>query len=79
MTSANVQTFASTVTVYPTTFIGFESFGWGYFQVPQPIIVTTPDSANQLNLYTSIGAKASIAATLFEQSRVVRLESAAIS
>ncbi len=79
MTSANVQTFASTTTVYPTTFIGYESFGWGYFQVPQPIIVTTPDSNNQLNLYTSIGAKASIAATLFEQSRVVRLESAAVA
>lgn len=78
MTSANVQTFASTVTVFPTTFIGYESFGWGYFQVPEPIIVTTPDSFNQLNLYSSLGAKASIAATLFEQSRVFRLESAAI-
>lgn len=79
MTSANVQTFTSTTTVYPTTFIGFESFGWGYFQVPAPIIVTTPDSYNQLNLYTSIGAKASIAATRFEESRIYRLESAAIS
>lgn len=78
MTSANVQTFASTVTVFPTTFIGFESFGWGYFQVPTPIIVTTPDSYNQLNLYTSIGAKAAIAATRFEESRICRLESAAI-
>lgn len=79
MTSANVQTFASTTTVYPTTFIGFESFGWGYFQIPTPIIVTTPDSANQLNLYTSIGAKAAVAATRFEESRIVRLESAAIN
>lgn len=79
MTSANVQTFSSTVTVYPTTFVGLESFGWGYFQVPEPIIVTTPDSFNQLNLYTSIGAKASIAATRFEESRIYRLETAAIA
>lgn len=78
MTSANVQTFASTTTVYPTTFVGQESFGWGYFQTPTPIIVTTPDSANQLNLYTSIGAKAAVAATRFEESRIYRLESAAV-
>lgn len=78
MTSANVQTFTSTTTVFPSTFIGYESFGYGYFQIPQPIIVTTPDAFNQLNLYSSLGAKASIAATLFEQSRVYRLESAAI-
>lgn len=78
MTSANVQTFASTTTVYPTTFVGSESFGWGYFQVPTPFIVSTPDSNNQLNLYTTIGAKASVAATRFEESRIYRLESAAI-
>lgn len=79
MTSANVQTFASTVTVYPTTFVGFESFGWGYFQVPQPIIVTTPDNYNPLNVYASLGAKAAIAATRFEESRIFRLESATAS
>ena len=79
MTSANVQTFASTTTVYPTTFVGRESFGWGYFQVPTPIIVTVPDSNNVLNLYSSIGAKAAIGATRFEESRIVRLESAAIA
>lgn len=79
MTTANMQTFASTVTVYPTTFVGNESFGWGYFQVPEPIFISTPDSNNQLNLYSTIGAKASIAATRFEESRIVRLESAAIN
>lgn len=79
MTSANVQTFASTTTVYPSTFVGFESFGWGYFQVPEPIIITTPDSNNQLNLYTTLGAKATIGATRFEESRIYRLETSAIA
>lgn len=77
MTSANVQTFASTVTVYPTTFVGEESFGWGYFQQPTPIITSTPDSANGLNLFTTIGAKAAVGAVRFEEARIARVESAA--
>lgn len=79
--SANIQTFTSTVTVYPAIFTGKESFGWGYFQAITPEIVTTPDSNNQLMLYTSIGAKAGIGSTRFEDAstssyRIVRLESA---
>lgn len=77
MTSANVQTFSSTVTVYPTTFVGSESFGWGFFQQPTPIITSTPDSANALNLFTSIGAKAAVGAVRFEETRIARLESSA--
>lgn len=78
MTTANLTAFTNSgsVVVYPTYFFGLESFGWGYFQQPEPIIISTPDSNNVLNLYTSIGAKTSLAATLFEQSRVYRLESA---
>lgn len=75
-TSANVQSFSSTTTVYPTTFVGDQSFGWGYFQSPTPIIVSTPDSNNILNLYTSIGAKAALGAVRFEEARIYRLESA---
>ena len=76
-TSANVQTYSSTTTVYPTTFVGDQSFGWGFFQAPAPVIVSTPDSNNILNLYTSIGAKAAIGAVRFEEARIYRLESAA--
>lgn len=76
MTTANLTTFASTVTVYPTYYLGLESFGWGYFQQPEPVIIATPDSNNVLNLFTSIGAKASVGSTLFEQQRVYRTESA---
>ncbi len=73
--------FNSTVPVFPTTLLGQDSFGWGYFQQPTPILVTTPDSNNPLNLYTSIGGKVTLGATRFEDTvgtqRIIRLESAA--
>src|SRR3990167_119639 len=73
--------FNSTVPVFPTTVLGQDSFGWGYFQEPTPILVTTPDSNNPLNLYTSIGGKVTLGATRFEDAvgryRIVRVESAA--
>lgn len=79
--SAYVNYFNSSVPVYPTTVVGEESFGWGYFQPPTPIITTTPDSNNPLNLYTSIAGKVTLGATRFEDtvgvSRIFRVESAA--
>ena len=72
--------FNSTVAVSPTTLIGQESFGWGYFQEPQAILTTTPDSNNPLNLFSSIGGKVTLGVTLFNDTlgapRVVRVESA---
>lgn len=72
--------FNSTVAVFPTTIVGAESFGWGYFQEPQAVLVTTPDSNNGLNLYNSIGGKVSLGVTRFEDTtpaiRIVRVESA---
>jgi N4-gp56 family major capsid protein len=79
--SAYQNYFNSTTAVYPTTLIGDQSFGWGYFQQPTPILVTTPDSNNPLNLFTSIGGKVTLGVTRFEDKpwvyRVVRVESAA--
>ena len=78
--SAYVNYFNSTVPVFPTTVLGDQSFGWGFFQQPTPILVTTPDSNNPLNLYTSIGGKVSLGATRFEDTlgtqRIIRTESA---
>lgn len=78
--SAYQNYFNSTVPVLPTTILGEDSFGWGYFQPPTPILVTTPDSNNQLNLYTSIGGKVTLGVTRFEDSpgtqRIIRIESA---
>lgn len=75
--------FNSTTQVFPTTVLGDESFGWGYFQTPTPILTTTPDSNNPLNLYSSIGGKVTLGVTRFEDAlgtiRIVRLESAASS
>lgn len=72
--------FNSTVPVFPTTVLGQDSFGWGYFQQPTPILVTTPDSNNPLNLFTSIGGKVTLGVTRFEDTlgtqRIVRVESA---
>ena len=72
--------YNSTVPVIPTTVIGQDSFGWGYFQEPQAILTTTPDSANPLNLFSSIGGKVTLGVTRFNDSpgapRIVRIESA---
>lgn len=78
--SAFVNYFNSTTSVLPTTMLGDESFGWGFFQPPTPIIVSTPDSNNPLNLFTSIGGKVTLGVTRFEDSpgtqRIQRIESA---
>ena len=72
--------FNSTVSVIPTTVIGQDSFGWGYFQEPTAILTTTADSGNALNLYSSIGGKVSLGVTRFNDTlgapRIVRVESA---
>lgn len=78
--SAYQNFYNSTVPVFPTTILGDESFGWGFFQQPTPILVTSPDSNNPLNLYTSIGGKVTLGVTRFEDTagtiRIVRVESA---
>lgn len=81
--SAYQNYFNSTTNVFPTTVLGDQSFGWGYFQQPTPILVTTPDSNNPLNLFTSIGGKVTLGVTRFEDTpgtqRIIRVESAASS
>lgn len=70
----------STVNVFPTTVVGDQSFGWGYFQQPTPIIVSTPDATNPLMLFSSIGGKVTLGVTRFEDTantqRIQRVESA---
>ena len=78
--TAHQNYYNSTVNVFPTTLVGDQSFGWGYFQQPTPILVSTPDSNNPLNLFTSIGGKVTLGVTRFEDKpgvfRIVRTESA---
>lgn len=72
--------YNSTVPVFPTTVLGEESFGWGYFQEPTAILTTSSDSNNPLNLYNSIGGKVTLGVTRFEDQpgyfRILRAESA---
>lgn len=81
--SAYQNYYNSTVPVFPTTVIGEDSFGWGYFQEPTPILVSSADSNNPLNLFTSIGGKVTLGATRFEDSigtvRIARVESTSSS
>lgn len=81
--SAYQNYFNSTVNVFPTTVLGDQSFGWGFFQQPTPILVTTPDSNNPLNLFNSIGGKVTLGVTRFEDLtatyRIARIESAVSS
>jgi len=75
--------FNSTVDVFPTTVVGDQSFGWGFFQEPRAILRSDQDSNDPLALYTSIGGKVTLGATRFEDNvggqRIVRIESAASS
>lgn len=72
--------FQSTTNVFPTTLVGKDSFGWGYFQEPQAILTTTPDSQNPLNLFFSVGGKVTLGVTRFNDTlgaaRIIRVESA---
>lgn len=72
--------FNSSVPVLPTTLVGQNSFGWGYFQQPTPMLTTSPDSNNPLGLFSSIGGKVTLGVTRFEDSpgtqRIIRVESA---
>lgn len=78
--SAYQNYYNSTVPVMPTTVIGQDSFGWGYFQEPTAILTTTSDSQNALNLYSSIGGKVTLGVTRFNDTlgapRIIRVESA---
>ena len=78
--SAYQSYFNSTVPVMPTTLVGQDSFGWGYFQEPTAILTTTADAYNPLALYSSIGGKVTLGVTRFNDTlgapRIVRVESA---
>ncbi len=80
MESAWQNYYNSTVPVIPTTLVGQDSFGWGYFQQPTAILTTSADSNNPLNLFSSIGGKVTLGVTRFNDTpgapRILRVESA---
>lgn len=81
--SPNVQTFASTVTVYPTTVIAGDAYRIAYW-LPGKVktYVLPPEEdlnsvSNPLGQIGSVGAKVNMAVARTQEERLVRIESAA--
>ena len=78
----NIQTFSSTVTVYPTTVIGADAYRISYW-LPSKIksYVLPPENAstvsNPLGQKGTVGAKTVMGVAITQQDRLVRIESAA--
>ncbi|MCX8159191.1 MAG: N4-gp56 family major capsid protein [Candidatus Pacearchaeota archaeon] len=82
--SPNVQTFSSTVTVYPTTLIGADAYRISYWLAGKVnTYVYPPEQAvglsNQLGQKGWVGAKVNMAVARTQEDRLMRLESAATS
>ncbi|GIW67881.1 MAG: hypothetical protein KatS3mg096_749 [Candidatus Parcubacteria bacterium] len=80
--SPNVVTFASTVTVYPTTLIGADAYRISYWLAGKVnSYVLPPESnlsvSNPLGQKGSVGAKTNMGVARTQEERLVRIESAA--
>jgi len=80
--SPNVQTFSSTVTVYPTTVLGAGAYRIAYWLAGKVnSYVYLPEQAvsisNQLGQKGWVGAKTNIGVARTQEERIVRIESAA--
>ena len=76
--SSFVQTFASTVTVYPTYVFGEGAYGVSQLQAYETTFISrnNKDSYNPLGLYSIVGWKAAIASIVLQQDALIRLETA---
>jgi N4-gp56 family major capsid protein len=80
--SPNVQTFSSSVTVHPTTFIAADAYRISYWLANKVnTYVLPPESnlsvSNPLGQKGSVGAKTNIGVARTQEERLVRVESAA--
>jgi N4-gp56 family major capsid protein len=80
--SPNVQTFTSSVTVYPTTLIGADAYRISYWLARKVnTYVYPPENAvsitNQLGQKGWVGAKTNIGVARTQEERLIRIESAA--
>lgn len=76
--SSHVQTFASTVTVYPALVFGQESFGVGRAQNLE--VLLTPKAASDsdpLAQRRKVGGKVAFGTTILQQNGMVRMETGA--
>jgi len=77
VSSSNVQTFASTVTVYPTLIMGKGAYGVTEWSSLETIYRPLGSGADPLNQVASVGAKVDFSAIRLRESAMVRLETAA--
>lgn len=75
--SSNVQTFASTTTVYPTLVMGAGAYGVTEWSSLETIYKPLGSGADPLNQVASVGAKVDFAAKRLQENAMVRLETAA--
>jgi N4-gp56 family major capsid protein len=77
---SNIQTFASTTTVYPTLVLGKGAYGVSSFQSLQTYVTSAvPSDSDPLAQRRKVGAKVAFAAKRLQENCMVRLESAASS
>lgn len=76
--SSFVQTFTSTVTVYPTYVFGEGAYGTSQLQAYETTFISrnNKDSYNPLGLFSIVGWKMAIASIILQQDALVRIESA---
>ena len=79
MSCSNVQTFASTTTVYPTLVMGEGAYGVTEWSSLETIYKPLGSGADPLNQVASVGAKVDFSAKRLQEDSMVRLESAATS
>lgn len=77
VSSSNVQTFTSTVTVYPTLIMGKGAYGVTEWSSLETIYRPLGSGADPLNQVASVGAKVDFSAIRLQESAMVRLETAA--
>lgn len=77
VSSSNVQTFASTTTVYPTLIMGEGAYGVTEWSSLETIYKPLGSGADPLNQVASVGSKVDFSAKRLQEDAMVRLESAA--
>lgn len=76
---SNVQTFASTTTVYPTLVMGAGAYGVTEWSSLETIYKPLGSGADALNQVASVGAKIDFSAKRLQEDAMVRIETAATS
>lgn len=79
--SSNVKSYASTITVYPTTFLGKRAFWVTSLQALETIVkgFGSAGSADPLNQRMTIGVKKAFAPKILNQASIVIFESAGVT